>query len=934
MVPQTDIAKAETAQTKIAPTETAPTEIVPAEIVPADAAAQPWHALASDAALAALAATADGLSSDEAGSRRERFGANVLTPPRQRSPIVRFLLQFHDILIYILLASGAIKLAMGDLIDASVIFGVVVINALIGFVQEGKAEKALAAIRGMLSPQATVLRDGHRIVIAAEDLVPGDVVFLQSGDKVPADLRLLNVKNLQVQEAAFTGESVAVVKDVAPVDAAVVPGDRTCMAFSGTLVTFGQGTGVVAATGDRTEIGRIGAMLGEVGGITTPLIQQVARFGKVLAFLILGVAALVFAVGWLVHGFDPNEMFSAAIGLAVAAIPEGLPAVMTITLAIGVQRMAKRNAIIRRLPAVETLGSVSVICSDKTGTLTLNQMMVETIAGMGQRFRVTGEGYEPRGDVWLDDQPAGDRYPAFFAELSRAMLLCNDSTVRQRDDGAWGVDGDPMEGALAVLAIKLGHQPKAVSDHYPRTDLIPFESEHKFMATLHHDHQGHGVIYVKGAPERVIEMCAQQIGAQGSEPIARGHWHALVGEISARGQRTLALARKDVPAEQVELLFGDVDDGLTLIGLVGLADPPSGEALAAVAECQDAGIRVKMITGDHAGTARAIAEQFRLVNTDDVLTGRDLDRLDGAQLAAKVAEVDVFARTTPEHKLRLVQALQSRGKIVAMTGDGVNDAPALKQADIGVAMGRRGTEAAKEAAQMVLADDNFASIAHAVEEGRTVYDNLKKAISFLLVTNAAQALVILVAVLAGMALPITAVQILWINMVVAVTLGLALSFEPAERNVMKRPPRPAAEPLVTRLMLWRLAFIAVIMLVGVFGMYEWQLLRSQGDIALARTAAVNMLVGCSAFYLISARKTLDSAIDRRGLAGIRPALISIVLITALQLAFTYLPPMQGVFTTRPLDPFTWAVVIGYGAVLLVLSEAEKAIVRRRRLKHP
>jgi magnesium-transporting ATPase (P-type) len=487
-----------------------------------------------------------------------------------------------------------------------------------------------------------------------------------------------------------------------------------------------------------------------------------------------------------------------------------------------------------------------------------------------------------------------------------------------------------MEGALTVLAMKLGHEPRATAEKFPRTDLIPFESEHKFMATLHHDHGGHGVIYVKGAPERVVEMCSRQVGADGPEPITPGHWHDLVGEIGARGQRTLALARKDAPATQVELEFKDVSAGLTLIGLVGLADPPSGEALAAVAECQDAGIRVKMITGDHAGTARAIAEQFRLANTEEVLTGQDLDHLDGEQLAERVAEVDVFARTTPEHKLRLVRALQQHGKIVAMTGDGVNDAPALKQADIGVAMGRRGTEAAKEAAQMVLADDNFASIAHAVEEGRTVYDNLKKAISFLLVTNAAQALVILVAVFAGLQLPITAVQILWVNMVVAVTLGLALSFEPAERNVMKRPPRPADEPLITGLMLWRLGYVAVLMLVGVFGIYDWQLGESQGDIALARTAAVNMLVGCSAFYLISARKNLDLAIDRQGLVGIRPSLISIVLITLLQLAFTYLPPMQGVFATRPLDAGTWLIIAGYGIVVMLAAELEKAILRRRR----
>jgi magnesium-transporting ATPase (P-type) len=746
------------------------------------------------------------------------------------------------------------------------------------------------------------------------------------------------VKNLQVQEAAFTGESVAVHKALAPVEADAVPGDRLCMAFSGTLVTFGQGTGVVAATGDRSEIGRIGAMLGEVGSMTTPLLQQVAKFSKVLAVLILAIAGLVFVVGWKLHGFDANEMFSAAIGLAVAAIPEGLPAVMTITLAIGVQRMAKRNAIIRRLPAVETLGSVSVICSDKTGTLTLNQMMVETIvADGGQAFTVTGDGYAPRGEIRTGGQIAGEQYQPLLEEIARAAMLCNDAAVRQREDGAWTVEGDPMEGALTVLAMKLGLVPSSVAEQFPRTDVIPFESDHKFMATLHHNHAGNGFILVKGAPERVLEMCGDQRrfdapGQSGTAPLDADAWHRHIAAISDEGQRVLALAVKAVPIQHRDLVFDDVEGGLTFLGLLGLADPPSRDALAAVAECQQAGIRVKMITGDHAGTARAIARQFGLVNTEEVLTGRELDALDQAHWAGRAVDVDIFARTTPEHKLKLVEALQSRSKIVAMTGDGVNDAPALKQADIGVAMGRRGTEAAKEAAQMVLADDNFASIAHAVEEGRTIYDNLKKAILFLLVTNMAQGLTILVAVIAGDTLPITAVQILWVNMVVAVTLGLALSFEPAERDVMQRPPRPHHEALVTPLMLWRIIFVGALMLVGTFGMFEWHLAYS-GDIAQARTAAVNMLVGASAFFLFSARKSFDPALDPEGLKGVRPAVIAVALITVLQLAFTYLPALQAIFRTQPIDARSWLVIITFGALLLLVVETEKAILRWRRRRH-
>jgi magnesium-transporting ATPase (P-type) len=887
-----------------------------------------WHALTVPETLARLESRPAGLTSTEAAKRLQEYGPNLLTPPKPRSPIIRFLLQFHDILIYILLVSGIVKLFLGDLVAASVIFGVIVINAIIGFVQEGKAERALAAIRGMLSLNATVVRDGQRRVIPADQLVPGDVVFLQSGDKVPADLRLIAVKSLQIQEAAFTGESVAVEKSVDPVEVAAVPGDRSCMAFSGTLVTYGQGTGMVVATGDQTEIGRIGTMLGEVTAVTTPLLQQVAAFSKILAILIVGVAAGIFAIGWLVHGQDPNEMFSAAIALAVAAIPEGLPAVMTITLAIGVQRMAKRNAIIRRLPAVETLGSVSVICSDKTGTLTRNEMMVETIVGLGQTFTVTGEGYAPRGYVCLNDEPVGDRFAAYFDILATAALLCNDAVVRQREDGTYIVEGDPMEGALSVLALKLGLKPVLLAELFPRTDVIPFESEHQFMATLHHDHTGAAFAMVKGAPERILARCISQFTLDGEEPLDLGYWQDQMAAISARGQRVLALARKAFDAGKLELTFGDVESGLTLIGLVGLADPPSSDALAAVAECREAGIRVKMITGDHAGTARAIAEQFNLENCRDVLTGVDLDQLDDAALADRAVDIDVFARTTPQHKLRLVEALQRKGKIVAMTGDGVNDAPALKKADIGIAMGRRGTEAAKEAAQMVLADDNFASIAHAVEEGRTVYDNLKKAILFLLATNLAQALTILVAVIAGLSLPITAVQILWVNMVVAVTLGLALAFEPTESNVMHRPPRPRSEPLVTPLMLWRIIFIATISLIGVFGIYDWKL-ETTGDVPLARTAAVNMLVGCAAFYLLSARKTLDPLLAWASFKGFRPALISFATIVALQLAFTYLPPMQAVFGTVAIGLDIWGEIVAFGVLLCTAAEVEKAIVRWR-----
>ncbi len=876
--------------------------------------------------LARIDAGDGGLGADEAARRLERAGPNRLPAPRRRGPLVRFLLQFHNILIYVLLGSAAITAAMAHWVDTAVIVGVVVVNAIIGFLQEGRAERALDAIRDMLSPQATVMRDGRRVAIDAETLVPGDIVFVESGDKVPADLRLLDTKSLHMQEAMLTGESLAVAKDPSPVAVDAALGDRGCMAYAGTLVTSGRGRGVVVATGSRSEIGRISSLLSTIGSLTTPLLEQLGRFSRMLTILILALAATVFAIGVVGWGFTTEDMFLAAVGLAVAAIPEGLPAIMTITLAIGVQRMAGRNAIVRRLPAVETLGSVSVICSDKTGTLTRNEMMVESIACSRRLIEVTGEGYAPHG-LFLDgDAEIDPESSALLHETLRGVLLCSDASLR-RADADWLVDGDPTEGALVCVAVKAGLDPAFESKAMPRADVIPFESEHRFMATLHHDQQGGSVIYVKGAPERILEMCRRQRGDDGDQPLDLNFWHRRVDEIGARGQRVLALAVRPVPVSHRELRFADVERGLILLGLFGLADPPRGDAVGAVQRCRDAGIRVKMITGDHAGTATAIARAFHLRGADTVLTGADIEALDDAELARRVTDVDVFPRTSPQHKLRLVEALQSRGLIVAMTGDGVNDAPALKRADIGVAMGRRGTEAAKEAAQMVLADDNFASIAHAVEEGRTVYDNLQKAILFILATNGAQALTITVAVLLGEALPITAVQILWVNMVTAVTLSMALAFERAEADVMARPPRRREAPLLSPLMLWRIGFVSVIILAGVFGTFEWQIRRGS-DIETARTTAVNTLVAFEMAYLFAARHRLQAAFGRDSMGGIRPALIAVGLTIVLQVVFTWWGPMQRLFHTRDLDLFTCAVIAVAAASVLLLVEIEKLLLRR------
>lgn len=885
-----------------------------------------WHATPVELVVEKLATRAEGLTDEEVAGRLEQYGPNRLRPPQRRGPLVRFLLQFNNILIYVLLAASLVTAVLAHWVDTAVIVGVVVINAMIGFIQEGKAERALEAIRSMLSLNASVVRAGKKTSIPAETLVPGDIVFLQSGDKVPADLRFLRVKNLQAQEAVLTGESLAVEKSPQPVPESVELGDRSSMAYSGTMVTYGQATGVVVATGEATEIGRISSMLAEVQTLTTPLLQQLAVFGRWLTAAIIVAAALTFGFGVLVQGFAASDMFLAAVGLAVAAIPEGLPAIMTITLAIGVQRMAQRNAIIRRLPAVETLGSVSVICSDKTGTLTRNEMTVQSVATSRHLFSVTGVGYLPVGEFLLDGTEVSLDHRPLLSEMTRGALLCSDASLRQVEE-QWVIDGDPTEAALVVVAMKAGLDPEFEGKNCPRTDVIPFESEHRFMATLHHNHEGHGFIYVKGAPERILEMCHQQRSYIADEPLDAEYWHKRMEEIAGRGQRILALASRPATNSHRELRFQDVENNLVLVGLFGLADPPRLEAIEAVAQCRSAGIQVKMITGDHAATARAVAAQLGLGGTAAVLTGRELDALDGSQLARRLQDTNVFARTSPQHKLRLVEALQASGQVVAMTGDGVNDAPALKRADVGVAMGVKGTEAAKEAAEMVLADDNFASIAHAVEEGRTVYDNLKKSIVFILPTNGGEALTVVAAVALGRLLPITAAQILWINMITAVTLSLSLAFEAGERDVMRRSPRRRDDPILSRFLLWRIAFVSTILVAGTFGMFLWQ--REHGaSIEFARTAAVNTLVMFEIFYLFNARFLLAPSFNRDGIFGSRPVLIAIGLVVLFQLLFTYAPPMQFLFQTEAVDALTWAEIVVISSTVFFLVEAEKYVLRR------
>ena len=880
------------------------------------------HTLTTAEALRAVEATPGGLTSEEAAHRLQAYGANRLPEPPRRGAILRFLSHFHNVLIYVLIGAAAVTAALQHWVDTGVILTVVLVNAVIGFLQEGRAEQAMEAIRGMLAPRSFVLRDGRRWSMDAAELVPGDVVLVKAGDRVPADLRLIEARSLKAEEAILTGESVPVDKDTAPAPEAAALGDRTSMLFSGTLVAAGAGRGIVAATGAETQIGRISGMLSEVQTLATPLVEQMDAFARWLTVFILLIAGVLLAYGYFVGHLAFAELFMAVVGLSVAAIPEGLPAVLTITLAVGVQAMARRNAIVRRLPAIQTLGSVSVICSDKTGTLTRNEMMAATLATAEHVYSVAGNGYAPEGAVrWRDADVHPDEH-AVLMEFARSAALCNDAMLHEAEQ-VWHVQGDPMEGALMALAGKITHAGSVPFQGWTRTDAIPFDAAHRYMAVLHHNDEGHAYIHVKGAPEAVLALCAvQRASDSGTEPLDHGYWHEMVEELAAEGQRVIAVAVRVVPQDHTILNLSDLEGHLTLIGLIGLIDPPRAEAIDAVAECHAAGIRVKMITGDHAATARAIAAMIGLKNHERVLTGADVEAMDDADLAEAAVRTDIFARTSPAHKLRLVTALQSRGLTVAMTGDGVNDAPALKRADAGIAMGQKGSEAAKEAAELVLADDNFASIAAAVREGRTVYDNIKKVISWTLPTNAGEAMTIIVALFAGMALPITAVQILWINLITAVTLGLALAFEPSEPGTMRRPPRPRDERLLTGALVWHVVLVSSLFLVAVFGVYTYAIDRGH-DQSLAQTMAMNTLVVLEIFHLFFIRNIHSTSLTWGAAKGTRVVWACVVAVTGVQFAITYLPPLQVIFGTQSVPVADGFLIVGIGFVFFVLIETEK-----------
>jgi cation-transporting ATPase F len=892
-----------------------------------------WHHLSESEVLDLVETNLDrGLDLFAVENRQERFGPNAITQRKGQGPLVRFLLEFHQPLIYILLAAALITAFLHEWVDTGVILGVVLVNAIIGFVQESKALKAIDALARAMTSDATVLRAGEKKRISSTELVPGDVVFLQSGDKVPADLRLLVCRELQADESTLTGESVPIEKHAGALESDTVLADRRNMVYSSTLVTYGTATGIVVSTGDNTEIGRISQLISSAEVLATPLTRKIAHFSGILLYVILGMAAVTFLVG-VVRGESLLHMFMAAVALAVGAIPEGLPAAVTITLAIGVGKMAKRNAIIRKLPAVETLGSTTVICSDKTGTLTQNQMTVREVFSGGESFSVSGGGYAPEGEFSCDGESVDARQRPILIECLKAGLLCNDSAVAHTEEG-WQAEGDPTEAALIVSARKAGLSPETLRRELTRLDAIPFESQHQYMATLHKmGMDGRPVVYLKGSVESILQRCDNVFGnSEGLTALDPNSVHRRVAALASDGLRVLALARAELPVGTSVIRHLDVASGLSFLGLQGMIDPPRPEAVQAVHACQAAGIRVKMITGDHAGTAAAIAAQIGLDgggrngSAENVITGRMLAALSDTELLEAVEETAVFARVAPEQKLRLVKALQHRGHVVAMTGDGVNDAPALRRADIGVAMGITGTEVAKEAADMVLTDDNFSSIEAAIEEGRAVFDNLVKFITWTLPTNIGEGLVILVAVFVGAALPILPVQILWINMTTAVLLGLMLAFEPKEPGIMRRLPRDPASPILSPALISRILLVGVLLLIGAFGLFEWELSHDESE-AAARTAAVNVFVFGELFYLFNCR-SLTMSMFAIGVFSNRWLLAGVGMMAALQVAFTYVPAMNRAFSSEPIGVTEWFLILGTGSLIYLVVGLEKWLRRR------
>lgn len=914
-------------QTKISPSTTGTGSI--------SGHSDPYHSIASDAVLERFKSTADGLSSSEAQERLAEYGPNILPKAKGDGPLQLLWRQINNPLIWVLIASGGIAMVVDPqdgIKNGLVILAVVALNTLIGFVQEFKAGKAIEALSQMVPENVTAFRDNKKVTLPASELVPGDVVTLASGDKVPADMRLFQLRNLRIEEAALTGESVPTEKSLAPVSADAILGDRTNMTFGGTLVTYGTGTAVVVGTGAKTELGKISAMLRETTDLATPLTKALGTIGKYITIaiiiisivmLIIGTVRTEFATqqGWMTS-FQETVIF--AIALAVGAIPEGLPAIVTIALAIGVQRMASRRAVVRKLPAVETLGSTTVICSDKTGTLTRNEMTVQSVwTPHSGSMDITGVGYEPAGQLRHPSNSESQSPSGSLLDLLAAGAICNDSVLEQKQ-GRWTITGDPTEGALVVSAEKLSIPVEDLRKRHKRIDTIPFESENQFMATLNIESAAQAIIYMKGAPEVVLSRCS-------NIPDLLVVF-AEIDRLAALGMRVLGIASKPAPNKSA-LHIPDVETDMTFLGLQGMIDPPRTEVIEAIKVCHKAGITVKMITGDHKLTAHAIGQQINIATPEmKPITGVQLAEMTDAQMQTAIFTTNVFARVAPEHKLRLVRALQARGEVVAMTGDGVNDAPALKQANIGVAMGITGTSVSKEASSIVLADDNFASIAAAVEEGRRVYDNLIKSLAFVLPTNLGLAMILMAAVaffpfetLASGAtellLPMLPTQLLWINLVATVALALPLAFEAKEPNIMNRPPRKPDAPVLSSFVIMRTFVAAFLMTVACIGLFL-HAYNLTGDLARAQTMGVTTVIMFQIFYMINCRSLRDSVL-RIGLFSNPTIFVGIVALLILQLAFIYLPVMQTIFNTAPLSGSDLLLSIVAGMIILPVISFEK-----------
>ncbi len=883
-----------------------------------------WHHLPVEEVVELFDTNLDkGLDLLEIQTRNEVFGDNELTSTKGESALKRFLTQFHQPLVYILITSSLIMSFLQEWVDAGVIFGVVLVNALIGYFQESRAIEAINALSKMMTHEAVVIRSGVKTKVAASKLVPGDIVLLESGDKVPADLRLLKTRELQIDESTLTGESLPVEKSNEQLGRDTVLADRVNMAYSSSLVTYGTGAGVVTAIGNGTEVGKISELISLTDVLMTPLTRKISEFSLILLYIILAMAAATFVAG-MMHGESWLDMFMAAVALAVGAIPEGLPAAVTITLAIGVSRMARHHAIVRRLPAVETLGSTTIICSDKTGTLTQNQMTVKALLAGGQIFSLSGSGYEPDGKFQVDGQDIEPSNNSSLMELLTAGLACNGSRLTESNDG-WKLEGDPTEGGVIVSALKSGLSQEWLVEKMPIKDVIPFESRYQYMATLH-DRKGKPQrIYLKGSFESLAVRSNYFLDGSGTQvEFDEREIERQLEEMAEKGMRVLAFAYLDLPEEKSSISHEDIKSGLTFLGLQGMIDPPRPEAIEAVRACQSAGVQVKMITGDHAVTASAIACQMGLNGCEkehSVITGRALSDLSDKELLGVIEKTVVFARVSPEQKLRLVEALQLRGHVVAMTGDGVNDAPALHRANIGIAMGRTGTEVSKEAADMVLTNDNFSAIERAVEEGRGVFDNIIKFITWTLPTNVGEGLVIMTAVFAGVALPILPVQILWINMTTAVLLGLMLAFEPKEKGIMLRSPRKPDAPILSRVLLFRIVLVGILLLAGAFGLFELSMARGATEME-ARTVAANVFVFGELFYLFNCR-SLTQPLSKLGFFTNRWLLAGVLGMVVLQLFFTYSSLMNHLFQTAPIGLVEWAQIIGVGLVIYYSVKLEK-----------